>query len=150
MGNFRGYPRGHSEGNDAMAFFNGALAYLYYGCLVVWCAVVCKYPPSLAYSCITLGTDLLLLALLATWKSGTVFQRPLLAFGRTPLCFYIIHFFVIELFGLLIRHAINKSGIELPWVIVVWLCLLLIMFPICEKYGQFKRSQSEFSLWRFL
>lgn len=71
VGNYRGSPRGVGEGEDInalMSFFN-----------------VCKYPPSLAYDCITMGCNLILLHLLSCWKEAetATFARPWLAFGRT-------------------------------------------------------------------
>jgi len=141
VGNYRGWPRGtgSEEGrelNPLMAFFN-----------------VCKYPPSLAYDCITMAVNLTLLHLLSKWEDAetSTLARPWLAFGRTPLLFYIIHFYVLSLIGVVIRHTTGQEGIILPYVVLVWSCLLLpIMFILCERYATFKASQPVTSLWRFL
>ena len=81
----------------------------------------------------------------------STFARPWLAFGRTPLFFYVIHFYVMALLGVALRHITGVAGVALPLVAIGWLCVLLpIMFVLCERYAVFKARQDESSLWRFL
>ena len=74
VGNLRGWPRGEHDEGAALEWF-----------------MLCKYPPDLAFASATLGVDLALI-----WALDRVqdpeskrWCAPLLAFGRTPLFFYV-------------------------------------------------------------
>ncbi len=66
---------------------------------------VVKYPPSVAFLLVTLGTDLLLLSLFAVLaRARTAFEHPanpLVVFGRTALFFYLALLFLYAFIGLL-------------------------------------------------
>src|SRR5262249_30248745 len=53
-----------------------------------------KYPPSLGYILMTIGPALLMLA----WLEGRRFgdRNPLLVFGRVPLFYFVVHWWVIR------------------------------------------------------
>lgn len=106
---------------------------------------VVKYPPSLTFTLITLGADLLLLALLAR-ASNTVqrWLQPLAVFGRSPLFFYLAHLYLYALIGL----ALGSAGIGIPRMVPVWLLGLLLLYPMCRSYGKFKHHQPPNSWWR--
>jgi len=108
---------------------------------------VVKYPPSISFSLLTTGLNLILIGLFArTGKKWERFYHPLVVFGRTPLFFYIIHLFLYAGLGLLF----TPSGTSIPKMLPYWLLGLLILFPLCLYYGRLKHRQSANSILRFL
>jgi uncharacterized membrane protein len=65
-----------------------------------------KYPPSLDFLLMTLGPAILLLALLDRVKLSKV--NPLIVFGRVPLFYFLVHFFVVH--ALTIPFAFFRYG----------------------------------------
>jgi uncharacterized membrane protein len=106
---------------------------------------VVKYPPSLAFTLLTLGIDLIILGLLAR-ASDTIagWGRPLLVFGQNPLFFYIAHLYLYGLIGL----AIDPDGIGIARMYPFWLAGLVVLYFLCRWYGTFKQRQTPESLWR--
>lgn len=122
-----------------------------------------KYPPSLLYLLMTLGPAIVILALL----EGMARHRFgfLQVFGRTPLFFYLIHLYLIHLSAVAIAaitdgpvSAIAGGGIwspqlpkdygyDLPIVYLAWLCMLLILYPICRGFEAVKRHKPH---WKWL
>jgi uncharacterized membrane protein len=104
-----------------------------------------KYPPSLVFWTLSLGTDLLLLALLirlpASWKSQ---RSPLIVFGQTPLFFYIVHFYLLMALG----FAFFKEAASLQQTYLVWAVVLAALYPVCVWYRRFKMGKPPESLWR--
>ena len=103
-----------------------------------------KYPPSLAFILVTLGIDLLLLALLS--RKEEILKRrgkPLLVFGRTALFFYIVHLYLYGLTGL----AFPK-GMPFGWMYLFWLGGLVLLFFLCSWYARFKVQKAPDSVWR--
>ena len=134
---FRGWPLG--EGRDLsplISFLN-----------------VCKYPPGFAYVSLTLGLNLLLMAALGRVQRPErhTVTRALLAYGRAPLAFYIVHFWIITT-GLALVYAL--TGIHafplFTGVVAIWLGLLAVMKVFCERYATWKQSKPPGSLWAFL
>src|SRR5262249_61866262 len=54
-----------------------------------------KYPPSLDFLLMTLGPALLLLEWFDRLKFGRT--NPLIVFGRVPLFYFLVHFFLLHL-----------------------------------------------------
>jgi len=103
-----------------------------------------KYPPSLAFLLVTLGINLVLLALLS--RSEEILKRwgkPLLVFGRTALFFYIVHLYVYALAGL----AFPK-GLPAGWMYFSWIGGLVLLYLLCSRYARFKAQKAPDSLWR--
>lgn len=108
---------------------------------------VVKYPPSITFTLLTTGVNLILIWLFA--QAGEKVQRalqPLAVFGRAPLFFYLLHLFLYAGVGLLLA----PNGTSLPTMYFVWLLGLLVLFPLCLWYGQFKHRQPVNSVLRFL
>ncbi|MGZ5029690.1 MAG: DUF1624 domain-containing protein [Methylobacter sp.] len=125
-----------------------------------------KYPPSLLYLLMTLGFVLLGLALFE-WNKLYRFCRFLITLGRVPLFFYLIHLPLIhgtalaltQFRGLSIDWLFHGSGrlpfptmpaseygYDLTTVYVVWLVLLILLYPVCYAYARFKQQHRE-SRW---
>jgi uncharacterized membrane protein len=98
-----------------------------------------KYPPSLTFTFLTMGINLLVL-----WgfsRAGQRFQtasRPLVAFGRAPLFVYILHL----TFYMLIGRLFATNGTSIPLMLPYWLAGLAILYPLALWYGRFKHSEN--------
>jgi uncharacterized membrane protein len=103
-----------------------------------------KYPPSIAFLLLSLGTNALLLWLLANKVAvnGRI-NRVLNGFGRAPLFFYIVHLYLYAIMGLCIPGATSLPGMYLVWVIG-----LMALLPVCRRYDGFKRGKEATSIWR--
>ncbi len=117
---------------------------------------VTKYPPSFAYICITIGPALLLLALLENVKSNL--SRLFITVGQVPMFFYIVHIYAIHFVAIFAAIAtgyhfsdmildtwiafsppLKGYGFSLFVVYLVWISILILLYPLCQKYNQYKR-----------
>jgi len=106
---------------------------------------VVKYPPSIVFTLMTMGINLLLLALLGRARErAQKWLRPLLVFGQTPLFFYVLHLFLYAALGKLL----TPRGTSIPAMYPYWLLGLAVLYPLCLWYGQFKARQPSGSIWR--
>ncbi|EDQ90809.1 uncharacterized protein MONBRDRAFT_6697 [Monosiga brevicollis MX1] len=132
--NLRGYPMGEGHQYPWNAWWT-----------------VCKYPPELAYISITIGADLVLLFLLSTIQAKAQIPQIILKYGRSPLAFYLSHFFFISTFSIIIYYARGRHfGVPLPAVIPLYLFVVFLEYFIVKAYDQFKSSKGPDSLWRLL
>jgi uncharacterized membrane protein len=99
-----------------------------------------KYPPSLVFLTLSLGVDLLLLALLIR----VPVKGPFIVFGQTPLFFYVVHFYLLWVIGFLFF----KEAASLEVAYVVWAAVLAMLYPVCVWYRRFKLGKPADSLWR--
>jgi len=108
---------------------------------------VVKYPPSLAFTFLTMGVNLVIL-----WgfsRAGKVVEtasRPLVAFGRAPLLVYVLHLFLYMLMG----RYFEPYGTSLLAMYPYWLIGLALLYPLALWYGRFKQKQAPTSIWRFM
>lgn len=104
-----------------------------------------KYPASLTYILVMLG-GVLLLATLFRQLEGALrgtWAKPLLVFGRVPFFFYVVHLYLYALLGLAF-----PNGAALGMMYLVWVIGLVILYPLCLRYGRFKSQTAPDSLWR--
>jgi len=123
-----------------------------------------KYPPSLDFLLMTLGPALVALGLL---ESVTLARtNPVLAFGRVPLFFFVVHLYLIHalvvVLGLL-RYGTGRflfnplpsmggpaypPGYGYPlWVCyVAWLGLILALYPLCRWFASMKQRRRDWWL----
>jgi uncharacterized membrane protein len=125
-----------------------------------------KYPPSLDFLLMTLGPAILLLA----WFDRVTLPKtnPLIVFGRVPLFYFIVHFFVIH--GLAVAFAYfryGKAGFALSllppigmradpypadygyalWVVyAVWIAVVVLLYPLCLWFARLKERRSDWWL----
>ena len=108
---------------------------------------VVKYPPSITFTFLTTGINLVVLWLFAqASEAATRALRPLAIFGGEPLVFYVLHLFLYAGLGWLL----TPKGTTLLVMYPLWLLGLLILFPVVGWYGRFKRRQPANSILRFL
>lgn len=134
-----------------------------------------KYPPSLCYLLMTLGPALIVLSLLdvETPKNRSQIHpySILLTYGRVPLFFYVAHLYLIHTSSRLLYWVVRgeplsplytsfmtyqtESGYPAiygfpMWVFYVgWLCMLLILWPLCIWFGRLKRNGKSV-IWSYL
>jgi uncharacterized membrane protein len=125
-----------------------------------------KYPPSLDFLLMTLGPALLLMA----WFDQFVFTKtnPLIVFGRVPLFYFLVHFFLIHLLAFpfaFIRYGhaaflldpapsmagpanLYPPGYGYPlWVVyAVWFAVVALMYPVCLWYARLKERRNDWWL----
>jgi len=105
-----------------------------------------KYPPSITFTLMTIGVNLIILRVLDWISQGYGrFLKPLVVFGKTPLLFYILHLFLYAGMG----RWFAPDGTSLPVMYIYWLLGVLILYPICLWYGRFKNRQPENSVLRY-
>lgn len=125
-----------------------------------------KYPVSLLYTLMTLGPAVILLGVLEKYR-GRLLQ-PVIVFGRVPLFYYILHFSIIHISAIAVHLLVTgqsfssldfhfsltdsfgglpkNSGYALPWVYVAWMSLILLLFPVCKAYENYKRTHKQWWL----
>jgi len=122
---------------------------------------VTKYPPSLLYLLITLGPALILLATME--KPLNSLTRKIVTFGRVPMFYYLAHILLIHILAALaalitghsgmgiLNGAVNSIpelkgyGFGLATVYVVWIAIVLLLYPLCKWFEGYKRRhQSEY------
>jgi uncharacterized membrane protein len=120
-----------------------------------------KYPPSLLYMCITIGVAFLALAFLEKIKNA--FTDKMLVFGRTAFFYYILHIYLIHLLSAICFFARGHSlqdaigsmqnlpfmflipgeGFGLGVVYLVWVAVILMLYPLCRWYDRYKTNHKE-------
>jgi uncharacterized membrane protein len=108
---------------------------------------VTKYPPSLAFTFLTLGLCLIFIGIFVLASSSLErWGKPLLVYGRSPLFFYILHLYVFAFIGLVFA---SRGGSGLAVMYPIWLAVLILLYPPCRWYGEFKRRKPVESIWKF-
>lgn len=121
---------------------------------------VTKYPPSLLFLCITLGPAMLFLYAFENTKNKIT--DFFLVFGRVPLFYYFLHMLVIHILaiiGILIfggnwqdmivtgksfmNETLKTYGYSLFIVYVVWISVVLLLYPLCKKYMTYKANNKD-------
>jgi len=124
-----------------------------------------KYPPSLAFLLMTLGPALIGLAWLD--RAGVRASGPLVVYGRAPLFYFVAHFFLAHLAsaGLALARYGSAAwafigepvpsmggpralyppdfGYELWVAYVVWIAVVLALYPACRAVGAWKARSSQ-------
>lgn len=108
---------------------------------------VVKYPPSWAFTLLTMGVNLVLLWFFSriAEKQKSLLQ-PLAVYGRAPLFFYVAHLFLYAALGALFA----PSGTSIPAMLPFWLLGLLILFPLCITYAWLKQTRPAGRVLRYL
>lgn len=123
-----------------------------------------KYPVSFLYTLMTLGPVLVILGLLE--KIKVKFLTPFVVFGRVPLFYYLLHFYLLHIVSLfLFMQKTGKSfseidfhfsqsfggitaegGYSLFWVYVAWILIVLALYPLCKWYNNYKSAHNKWWL----
>jgi uncharacterized membrane protein len=126
---------------------------------------VSKYPPSLLYTAVTLG--IMFLGLWLTDGANTGFIRIMTVYGKVPLFYYLIHWYLVKaaMIGVILIQGFSLrdmpigplsfgrppgAGVSLPVVYFVWLGLALLLYPLCRWYGHFKSEHPHVGWLRYV
>jgi uncharacterized membrane protein len=104
-----------------------------------------KYPPSLAFTLLTVGANLVVLA--ALLRAADTLQRwgrPLVVLGGSALFFYFAHLYLYALIGFAFPR-----GTSLAAMYALWATGIVALYPATAWYGRFKRRRPPDSPWRF-
>jgi uncharacterized membrane protein len=123
-----------------------------------------KYPPSLLFLLMTLGPALLFLW--AVDAGAPQWLRPVLIVGKVPMFYYLLHIPLIHLTAVVVCYARYGQvhwmfesatldhfpittppgwGYSLPIVYLVWVCVVLALYPLCRWFAGLKRRRGD--LW---
>jgi uncharacterized membrane protein len=125
---------------------------------------VTKYPPSLLFCLLTLGAMFVILYFIEGMKNKMTAIATV--YGKVPLFFFVVHWYVIHpimfavvslqgfkssdlLFGFNFGRP-NGSGVSLWIIYLLWILVLLILYPVCKWYGQFKEKNKELKWLSYL
>jgi len=117
-----------------------------------------KYPPSLLYLLMTIGPAILLLAFIE--KPLNTAGKMISIFGRVPMFYYILHFYLIHVGFILaavltgytwkeaivagpVGQRLENYGFSLPVVYLVWIGLIILLYPLCKWYDRYKTKYKE-------
>ncbi|MEP6703947.1 MAG: heparan-alpha-glucosaminide N-acetyltransferase domain-containing protein [Acidobacteriota bacterium] len=124
-----------------------------------------KYPPSLLYLLMTLGPALIVLRLTDGIDGEAIWQRIPIVYGRVPMFYYLLQWFTAHglavlltlfagknagylfiNFGQNIQSAPADYGFSLSVTYAVWIAGLIILYPLCYWYGEYKRANKSWLL----
>ncbi|MEO6669478.1 MAG: heparan-alpha-glucosaminide N-acetyltransferase domain-containing protein [Ferruginibacter sp.] len=120
-----------------------------------------KYPPSMLFLCASIGPLMIFLALIKNTSGKPA--KFISVYGRVPLFYFVVHFsilhvsqIIVYLFrghsvavgmkglpGLPFKFAIPGEGFTLWLVYVIWILLVIIMYPLCKWYDRYKINHKE-------
>lgn len=127
-----------------------------------------KYPASLDFLLMTLGPSLVLLAYLD--RKVFTAENPLIVFGRVPMFYFVLHFYLIHLLVALaafLRYGVGASrfifnpvpsmggpqelfpsgfGYSLWTVYGVWILVLAILYLVCRWFAKVKATRRDWWL----
>jgi len=122
---------------------------------------VTKYPPSLDYILLTDGIALIFLSL--TENISNRLTRFISVYGRVPMFYYLLHIYLIHIVALMaavltgfqwtdmtsfntwITYTSNLKGygFSLGVVYLIWISIVLFLYPICKWYDGYKSSHRD-------
>jgi hypothetical protein len=119
-----------------------------------------KYPPSFLFLLMTLGPSFIFLANSENLKGKIV--DFLSVFGRVPFFYYILHIYLIHIiamgfamasgFGwqkliltrwITVHPGMNDYGYGLWVVYLVWIGVIVLLYPLCKKFAAYKLKYKE-------
>lgn len=108
---------------------------------------VIKYPPSLVFTLLTVGGNLLLLWAMDVTRAGATRAGHLLVvLGQAPLAFYVAHLWLFATIGMLWF----RQGTGYAVVYGIWLAGLVPLYVFTRWYRDFRLARPADSLWRLL
>jgi uncharacterized membrane protein len=124
-----------------------------------------KYPPSVLFTLMTLGVLFLILA--TAEQRDNRATRILLVYGRVPLFYFLVHFYLIHLimFAVLFLQGFHPAdlqfgpfqygrpatggGIPIGGVYAIWIAVVIALYPLCRRYGRYKADHPEKTWLRY-
>ena len=127
-----------------------------------------KFPPSLQFLLMTLGPSLMALAWFDKVNTERGLAKVLVIFGRVPLFYYVLQLYVIHtlavyvglicgqkvgwlLYGGFMLHLPPAGyGHSLPFIYSMWLAVVLLLYPYCKLFAEFKQRHPDWWWLRYL
>ena len=126
---------------------------------------VTKYPPSLAFCLLTLGVMFLLLSIFESVHSK--FVEVTVVYGKVPLFYFLVHWYIIHplmflivflqgyrasalVFGFNLGRPKGPSGVSLLLTYLIWIGVVILLYPLCKWYGSYKETHREKKWLRYL
>ncbi|HEY0666616.1 MAG TPA: heparan-alpha-glucosaminide N-acetyltransferase domain-containing protein [Sphingobacteriaceae bacterium] len=120
-----------------------------------------KYPPSLLFLLMTIGPALLFLAFFENIRGR--FVNVISVYGRVPFFYYIMHVFVIHFLALVVTEImptyswkdmilkqsflntdhLKGYGFSLGVVYIIWICIVVLLYPLCKWYDTYKQNNKQ-------
>ncbi len=127
---------------------------------------VTKYPPSLLFTLLMLGITYLIL-FFSDGAKGKVIDIAMV-YGRVPLFYFIVHFYLLHSLMLIIMllqgfqwsdlnfgafgfgRPKTENGLELWAVYLIWISVVVALYPVCKWYGKYKAEHKEKKWLKYL
>lgn len=120
-----------------------------------------KYPPSLLYLLLTLGTAFLFLSVTENWQNRLV--NVVSVYGRVPMFYYLIHIYLIHIIAMVasaftpgqdwhiwilqqpiwFTQDLKGYGFSLPVAYFIWAGIVLVLYPLCKRYDAYKMANKQ-------
>lgn len=114
-----------------------------------------KYPPSLLFILMTIGPSLIFLYFIENVNNKIT--KYFVVIGRVPLFFYVIHIYLIHLLGIIgivltggrwtdmiltgnsfMTKSLLSYGYDLYIVYLIMILVVLVLYPVCKRYNEYK------------
>ena len=111
--------------------------------------------------CATIGPALIFMALVKN-ASGR-FGKIISVYGRVPFFYYILHFYLLHIIAVVVyvsrghsftqglegvpnfpfKFVVPGEGFNLGIVYVIWIAVVIALFPLCKWYDRYKMNHKE-------
>ena len=127
---------------------------------------VSKYPPSLLFCLVTLGVTCLILFFADGVKNK--FTQLVSVYGQVPLFYFLVHLYILHTLMLVIMFLQGfswselifenfnlgrpkaESGVSLGVIYIIWLSVVIALYPLCKWYGNYKATHKKKKWLRYL
>ncbi len=120
-----------------------------------------KYPPSLLFMCATIGLALIFLG--SVKNTNSRLSQVISVYGRVPFFYYILHFYILHSISVILyfsrghslaeglkgvpnlpfKFAVPSEGYSLFIVYFVWISVVILLYPLCKWYDDYKMNHKE-------
>lgn len=119
---------------------------------------VTKYPPSLLFCLLMLAFMFLILSFIEGVKNK--YTDIVETYGKVPLFYFIVHWYILHpimfamvflqgfktsdlVFGFNFGRPKEGSGVDLWIIYLIWIAVVMFMYPLCKWYGKYKLDHKE-------